>query len=265
MEEEAVADDADEAGGDLVGDGGGDPAGGAFVVDQGAEGVADQGGAAGPAVAEGGVGAAAAGLLDHHGGPVGVLGGQAGEGVGDRAGLPASGLMLGVLLQHGQEQVQLGREVVEDRAPRAAGRLLQPDHGRPLVAVAGEAASRPLEDVGPLGLEVWFEHQGDPAPTRRWRSWTGRARPSGTASRRRRRRWPGPASPAWAGTSRAAAPPAATGATRASRTGRPRRWPPWAAWPPRRASTRPGSPCSGAARAAGWVRWPPPCPRAWPR
>jgi uncharacterized protein len=28
---------------------------------------------------------------------------------------------------------------------------------------------------------------------------------------------------------------------------------------------RPGSPCSGAARAAGWARWPPPCPRAWPR
>jgi hypothetical protein len=85
--EEAVADDADEAGGDLVGDGGGDVAGAAFVVDQGAEGVADQGGAAGPAVVEGGVGAAAAGLLDHHGGPVGIL---------------------GVPFQHGQEQVQLG-------------------------------------------------------------------------------------------------------------------------------------------------------------
>jgi hypothetical protein len=117
LEEEAVADDADEAGGDLVGDGGGDSGGGSFAGDERPQGGADEVGAAAPALAEPWVGAAAAALLDDHGGPVGVLGGQAGEDVGDRVGLPAGGLTLGVVLQDGQEQVELGRIVVEDRPP----------------------------------------------------------------------------------------------------------------------------------------------------
>src|SRR4029453_8590756 len=103
---------------------------------------------------EAGVGAAAAGLLDHDRGPVGVLGGQASEGVCRRTGLPAGGLALGVAFQHGQEQVELGREMVEDRPPRTARGLFEADDGRLLVAVGGEAAPRPLEDLGPLGLEV---------------------------------------------------------------------------------------------------------------
>ena len=60
LEEEAVADDADEAGGDLVGNVGGDPGGGSFAGDQGGERGADQVGAVAPAGAEPGVGAAAA-------------------------------------------------------------------------------------------------------------------------------------------------------------------------------------------------------------
>src|SRR5918997_6137894 len=146
LEEEAVADHADEAGGPPWGDVRGDPGGGSFAGDQGPQGVADEVGAAAPALAEAGVGAAAAALLDDHGRPVGVFGGQTGEDVGDRAGLPAGGLALGVVFQDGQEQVELGREVVEDRPSGAAGGLLQADDGRLLVAVGGEAASRPLEN-----------------------------------------------------------------------------------------------------------------------
>ena len=102
-------------------------------------------------------------------------------------------------------------------------------------------------------MDVKFENQGTKltgvfrspegrrsatACTRRWRSWTGRGRPSATAGTTRPRCWPGPGSPAWPGTSRAVATRTATGATRASRTGLPRRSPPWPAWPPR--GRRPG-------------------------
>src|SRR5688572_33436964 len=54
---------------------------------------------------EGGVGAAAAALLDHDRRPVGVLGGQAGQDVGERPGLPAGGLALGVALRSEERRV----------------------------------------------------------------------------------------------------------------------------------------------------------------
>jgi len=49
LEQEAVADNADEAGRDLVGDGRGDPAGRPLALDQAQQGVADEVGAAPPA------------------------------------------------------------------------------------------------------------------------------------------------------------------------------------------------------------------------
>ena len=52
-----------------------------------------------------------------------------------------------------EEEILLRREPVEDGAAGEPDLLLEPDHGRPFVAVAGEAASRAGEDVLPaLGL-----------------------------------------------------------------------------------------------------------------
>jgi len=122
LKQQAVAGHADEAGRDLVGNGRGDPAGGPLPADQGQQGVADQVGAALPARLERRVGASPAALLDDQGGPVGVLGGQAGQDVGERPGRPAGGLALGVALQNGQEQVQLGLAAVACLADQLAHR-----------------------------------------------------------------------------------------------------------------------------------------------
>jgi hypothetical protein len=82
------------------------------------EGGADEVGSAARALAEPWIGAAAAALLDDHGGPVGVFGGRA-----------------------GQEQVELGREVVEDRPSRAAGVPVAASVERFAAALGGPAAA----------------------------------------------------------------------------------------------------------------------------
>ena len=58
------------------------------------------------------------------------------------------------------EQVVLVLEVVEDRAAREAGRLLEPDHRRAVVAVLGECAACAVEDLGAAGLEMLLGHLG---------------------------------------------------------------------------------------------------------
>ena len=56
------------------------------------------------------------------------------------------------------EQVELGVEVVEDRAAREAGRLLEPCHRRALVPVLGERAAGAFEDLRPASLEMLLAH-----------------------------------------------------------------------------------------------------------
>ena len=56
------------------------------------------------------------------------------------------------------EQVVLVLEVVEDRPAREAGRLLELDHRRALVAVLGERAACAVEDLGATGCEMLLAH-----------------------------------------------------------------------------------------------------------
>jgi hypothetical protein len=58
------------------------------------------------------------------------------------------------------EQVELAVEVMEDRAAREAGLLLEPAHGRPVVAVLGECPAGALEDLGLAGVEMGLAHLG---------------------------------------------------------------------------------------------------------
>src|SRR5581483_3715191 len=59
-----------------------------------------------------------------------------------------------VLLGEREEDRPLVREVAEDRPAREADLLLEPHDRRPLVAVPGERAPRPLEDLAPPLLLV---------------------------------------------------------------------------------------------------------------